>query len=111
MADDVEELRRGLDLPDAVVMGWSFGTFVAQAHMIRHGSAAGYVLMATVAEPGALHLIQGELAAFQPEHCASRWRTPGRARYQSKRPRRRDSFSPTSTRSMSLIPKARWCVG
>jgi proline iminopeptidase len=68
MADDVEELLRALGLPDPVVMGWSFGTFVTQAHMIRHGSAAAYVLMATVAEPGALHLIQGELDAFQPEH-------------------------------------------
>lgn len=68
MADDVEALLDALDLRDAVVMGWSFGTFVTQAHMIRHGSAAAYVLMATVAEPGALHLVQGQLAAFEPEH-------------------------------------------
>jgi pimeloyl-ACP methyl ester carboxylesterase len=68
LADDVEAMLHALDLRDAVVMGWSFGTFVTQAHMIRHGSAAAYVLMATVAEPGALHLVQGQLAAFQPEH-------------------------------------------
>lgn len=68
MADDVEALLDALDLRDAVVMGWSFGTFVTQAYMIRHGSAAAYVLMATVAEPGALHLVQRQLAAFEPEH-------------------------------------------
>lgn len=68
MADDVEALLRELALRDPVVMGWSFGSFVTQAHMIRHGSAAAYVLMATVAEPGALHLIEAELEAFEPEH-------------------------------------------
>jgi pimeloyl-ACP methyl ester carboxylesterase len=68
MADDVEALLHVLDLRDAVVMGWSFGSFVAQAHMVRHGTAAAYVLMATVAEPGALHLIEGELERFEPEH-------------------------------------------
>jgi len=30
-------------------MGWSFGSFVAQSHMARHGSADAYVLIATVA--------------------------------------------------------------
>jgi pimeloyl-ACP methyl ester carboxylesterase len=67
MADDVEALIDGLALDDAVVLGWSFGSFVAQSHMVRHGSAAAYVLMGTVAEPGALANIAHELAAFEPE--------------------------------------------
>ena len=54
MADDVEALIGALGLEDVVVMGWSFGSFVAQSHMVRHGSAAAYVLMGTIAEPGAL---------------------------------------------------------
>jgi pimeloyl-ACP methyl ester carboxylesterase len=68
MADDVESLIAALELERPVVLGWSFGSFVAQAHMTRHGTAAAYVLLGTVAEPGALHLIDGELARFEPEH-------------------------------------------
>jgi pimeloyl-ACP methyl ester carboxylesterase len=68
MADDVEALIRAIGLEEPVVIGWSFGSFVAQAHMAGHGTAAGYVLMGTVAEPGALHLIEGELERFRPEH-------------------------------------------
>jgi pimeloyl-ACP methyl ester carboxylesterase len=68
MADDVERLigRLGLDRP--VVIGWSFGSFVAQAHMARHGSASGYVLVGTVAGPGDLLTVGDRLAAFEPEH-------------------------------------------
>jgi pimeloyl-ACP methyl ester carboxylesterase len=36
--------------------------------MVRHGSAAAYVLMGTVAEPGALANVEHELARFEPEH-------------------------------------------
>src|SRR6185503_2713342 len=54
MADDVEAVIRALALEDPFVIGWSFGSFVTQAHMVRHGSAAAYVLVGTVAEPGAL---------------------------------------------------------
>jgi proline iminopeptidase len=68
MADDVEELVRGLELADAVVIGWSFGSFVAQSHMARHGTAAGYVLLGTVAGPEALHDVYDRLAVFEPEH-------------------------------------------
>jgi len=68
MADDVEMLIQELRLVEPVVMGWSFGSFVAQSHMARHGSAGGYVLMGTVAEPSALHGVTERLAAFQPEH-------------------------------------------
>jgi pimeloyl-ACP methyl ester carboxylesterase len=68
MADDVESLIAVLRLERPVVLGWSFGSFVAQAHMARHGSAAAYVLLGTVAEPGALHLIDGELERFEPQH-------------------------------------------
>ena len=68
MADDVEALIRGLDLADPVVIGWSFGSFVAQSHMVRHGTAAAYVLMGTVAGPEALHTVLDRLAAFEPEH-------------------------------------------
>jgi len=68
MADDVEQLLRQLDLREPVVMGWSFGSFVAQSHMARHGSAAAYVLMGTVAGPEALHEVFDRLAVFEPEH-------------------------------------------
>lgn len=68
MADDVEQLLRELELREPVVMGWSFGSFVAQGHMARHGSASGYVLMGTVAGPDALHGVFDRLAAFEPEH-------------------------------------------
>jgi pimeloyl-ACP methyl ester carboxylesterase len=67
LADDVEALLTSLALERPVVMGWSFGSFVAQAHMARHCSAAAYVLMGTVAAPAALALIDGELERFQPE--------------------------------------------
>jgi proline iminopeptidase len=67
MADDVERLVRGLGLADPVVMGWSFGSFVAQSHMARHGSASGYVLVGTVAEPDALLGVHDRLAVFEPE--------------------------------------------
>ena len=68
MADDVEALVLGLSLVDPVVIGWSFGSFVAQSHMARQGTAAGYVLMGTVAGPYALHAVHDRLAAFEPEH-------------------------------------------
>ena len=48
MADDVEAVIAELGLERPVVMGHSFGSFVAQHHMAEHGSAAGYVLMGTV---------------------------------------------------------------
>lgn len=67
MADDVEALIGALDLADPVVMGWSFGSFVAQCHMARHDSAAAYVLMGTVAEPRALLSVGDRLARFEPE--------------------------------------------
>jgi proline iminopeptidase len=68
MADDVEELIHQLDLSDPVLLGWSFGSFVAQSHMARHGSAGAYVLMGTVASPEALHEVAERLAVFEPEH-------------------------------------------
>ena len=49
MADDVEALIGALQLERPIVLGWSFGSFVAQAHMARHGSAEAYVLMGTMA--------------------------------------------------------------
>ena len=67
MADDVEALIAALALEDAVVIGWSFGSFVAQSHMVRHGSASAYVLMGTVSHPGALANVEHELAIFEPE--------------------------------------------
>ena len=36
MADDVQAVIERLGLAEPVVIGWSFGTFVAQAHMVRH---------------------------------------------------------------------------
>ncbi len=67
MADDVEVLIDVLGLENVVVLGWSFGSFVAQSHMVRHRSAAAYVLMGTIAEPGALANVEHELARFEPE--------------------------------------------
>ena len=67
MGDDVEALIGELELENVVVMGWSFGSFVTQSHMVRHGSAAAYVLMGTVSHPGALANIAHELATFEPE--------------------------------------------
>ena len=68
MADDVEGLIVRLALDRPVVIGWSFGSFVAQSHMARHGSAAAYVLMGTVGGPESLHTIGDRLATFEPEH-------------------------------------------
>ena len=67
MADDVEAVIQALALEDPFVIGWSFGSFVTQAHMVRHGTAAAYVLVGTVAEPGALANVAHELASFEPE--------------------------------------------
>jgi len=67
MADDVEALIDALALEDAVVIGWSFGSFVAQSHMARHETASAYVLMGTVSHPGALARVEHELATFEPE--------------------------------------------
>lgn len=68
MADDIEALIAALDLDveRVVVVGQSFGSFVAQSHMARYGTAAAYVLMATVAHPGALAVIDEELERFMP---------------------------------------------
>ena len=67
MADDLEALVDSLELERPVVFGWSFGSFVAQSHMARHGTASAYVLMGTVAGPEALHGVYDRLAAFEPE--------------------------------------------
>ena len=90
MADDVEAVIDRLGLERAVVLGWSFGSFVTQSHMARHGSAAAYVLMGTIAEPGALANVEEELERFEPEalreQVAASWaleatvRTPEEAR-------------------------------
>jgi proline iminopeptidase len=66
MADDIEALLVALDLERSVIIGQSFGSFVAQSHMARHGSATAYVLMGTVAHPGALEGIDAELDRFMP---------------------------------------------
>jgi proline iminopeptidase len=68
MADDVEALIVALGLERPVVMGHSFGSFVAQQHMAAHGTAAGYVLMGTVDSVDELLRIDERLAAFEPEH-------------------------------------------
>jgi proline iminopeptidase len=72
MADDVEQLIQRLELVEPVVMGWSFGSFVAQSHMARHGSARGYILMGTVATPDDLQTVGDRLAVFEPEHLRLR---------------------------------------
>ena len=68
MADDVEALNGAIGLVQPIVMGWSFGSFVAQSHMARHGTAAAYVLVGTVASPEALLAVGDRLAAFEPPH-------------------------------------------
>jgi pimeloyl-ACP methyl ester carboxylesterase len=67
MADDLEALIGALELERAVIAGWSFGSFVAQSHMARYGTAAACVLMGTIAEPDALEKVNDELARFEPE--------------------------------------------
>jgi proline iminopeptidase len=68
MADDVEAVIAGLGLERPVVMGHSFGSFIAQQHMAAHGTAAGYVLMGTVDSVDELLGIGARLAAFEPAH-------------------------------------------
>jgi pimeloyl-ACP methyl ester carboxylesterase len=75
MADDVETLIGALELERPVVMGWSFGSFVAQSHMARHGTAAAYVLMGTIAEPAALELVDDQLARFEPKRLRKQVRS------------------------------------
>jgi proline iminopeptidase len=75
MADDIEALIEALELHDPVVLGWSFGSFVAQGQMARHGTAAAYVLMGTIAEPGAMERVDEELAHFQPERLREQVRS------------------------------------
>jgi proline iminopeptidase len=68
MADDVEAIIQKLDLQRPIVMGHSFGSFIAQQHMAAHGTAAGYVFMGTVDSVEELARIGDRLAAFEPEH-------------------------------------------
>jgi proline iminopeptidase len=77
MADDVEALIGALGLVQPIVMGHSFGSFVAQQHMAAHATAAGYVLMGTVDSVDELLAIDERLAAFEPvalrEQVARSW--------------------------------------
>jgi pimeloyl-ACP methyl ester carboxylesterase len=68
MAADVEALIAALGLVRPIVMGHSFGSFVAQHHMAEYGTAAGYVLMGTVDSVEELGRIGERLAVFEPEH-------------------------------------------
>lgn len=68
MAADVEAVIAALGLERPIVMGHSFGSFVAQHHMAAHGSAAGYVLMGTVDSVEELARIGDRLAVFEPEY-------------------------------------------
>lgn len=68
MAADVEAVISQLGLERPIVMGHSFGSFVAQHHMAEYGTAAGYVLMGTVDSVEELARIGERLAAFEPEH-------------------------------------------
>ncbi len=68
MAADVEAVISELGLERPIVMGHSFGSFVAQHHMAEYGTAAGYVLMGTVDSVEELTRIDERLAAFEPEH-------------------------------------------
>jgi proline iminopeptidase len=68
MAADTEAVITQLGLERPIVMGHSFGSFVAQHHMAEYGTAAGYVLMGTVDSVEELALIGERLAAFEPAH-------------------------------------------
>lgn len=68
MAADLEAVMSGLGLERPIVMGHSFGSFVAQHHMAEYGTAGGYVLMGTVDSAEELTRIGERLAAFEPEH-------------------------------------------
>jgi len=68
LAADVEAVISELGLERPIVMGHSFGSFVAQHHMAEYGTAAGYVLMGTVDSVEELTRIDERLAAFEPEH-------------------------------------------
>jgi pimeloyl-ACP methyl ester carboxylesterase len=78
MADDVQALIEALALERAVLMGWSFGSFVAQSHMARHGTADAYVLLGTIAVPEALLLVGEELERFEPERLRAQVRASWR---------------------------------
>ena len=91
MADDVEALIRELALERPIVMGHSFGSFVAQHHMAEYGSAAGYVLMGTVDSVEELARIGERLAAFEPEHLREQVTRSWAERPPSRRPRNRSS--------------------
>jgi pimeloyl-ACP methyl ester carboxylesterase len=68
MAADLEAVISRLGLERPIVMGHSFGSFVAQQHMAEYGTAAGYVLMGTVDSAEELTRIGERLAAFEPKH-------------------------------------------
>ena len=53
-------------------MGWSFGSFVTQSHMVRHGTASAYVLMGTIAEPGRSRTSASGSPPSSPNGCESR---------------------------------------
>jgi pimeloyl-ACP methyl ester carboxylesterase len=78
MADDVQALFEALRLERPVLMGWSFGSFVAQSHMARHGTADAYVLLGTVAAPEALLEVDAALERFEPEHLRDQVRASWR---------------------------------
>jgi len=56
-ATQAEICELGLERP--IVMGHSFGSFVAQHHMAEYGTAAGYVLMGTVDSVEELGITEG----------------------------------------------------
>ena len=85
------------------MIGWSFGSFVTQSHMVRHGSASAYVLMGTVAQPGALANVEHELAIFEPE-CAAR---PGRRLVGARGDRRDARAGEAAARRPDAVPRRR----
>ena len=110
MAEDVESLIAELGLERPIVMGHSFGTFVAQQHMAEHGTAAGYVLMGTVdsAEELAAHWRAARgLRAGAPARAGHA--LLGRGGDGARRSRRPSSCGATSCRSTPRSPRASSC--
>jgi proline iminopeptidase len=68
MARDVSELARALELSDYVVLGHSFGAFVALQHAVDFpGAPAATIVSAGAPSARFLAAIEDELARFEPE--------------------------------------------
>jgi proline-specific peptidase len=69
MAADVTDLARALGAADYVVLGHSFGSFLALRHAVDFpGAARATIVSAGVPSARWLERVEDELARFEPEH-------------------------------------------